>query len=181
MSTFSASRQQRGSSLLVVLVLLTVLLVGALSMARMTESSTLIAGNISTKNGAMQASEVGVTEAFIAIQAIANVEANVGTWYFASQQADDAAGMPAGIDWTKAPTQAVGQFQVAYVVDRLCTAPLPVTNPNAQCVLKKMPAAGSAKAGIEALDSPAATEYRVTVSVTGPKSTQTFVQALAFR
>jgi Tfp pilus assembly protein PilX len=140
-----------------------------------------VVGNIADKDAALQASEAGVAEGNQAISALTNFELTQPARYFASKLTDDASGLPifpAGSSWGQAPTMTVGKFQVAYVVERYCQLPLPVVNASLQCALKAQPASGSAKSGQETMDAPLAMQYRITVSVTGPKSSQAFVQTL---
>lgn len=172
---------QKGASLIIVLVMLTVLLLGALSMARLNETSTLIAGNIAFKGSAIQASEVGISEAFSALTAITNEEQNQGHWYFPTILGDDASGLPSSVDWTQSSALKVGPFDVHYIVERQCTGTAPVLDINAQCVIKRIPTTASAKAGLEALDTAASKQYRITVFVSGPKNTNTFVQSMVVR
>lgn len=171
-------RSQQGASLLIVLVMLMVLLLGALSMARLNESTSMIVGNIAFKDASVQASEVGISEAFAKLMTVENLEQDQGGWYFATSQGDDAAGLPVGPDWTQAGNLHVGKFEVRYLVERLCTGVLPIQDLNAQCVIKKLATAGSAKAALETLETPAARQYRITVFVTGPKNTKTHVQTM---
>ena len=63
-------RSQRGVTILVVLVLLAVMLLGGLAMARMTEIGTLASGNTAFREASLQASEVGLNEAYAALQAV---------------------------------------------------------------------------------------------------------------
>lgn len=172
---------QRGASLIIVLVMLTVLLFGALSMARLNETSILIAGNVAFKDSAMQASEVGISEAFVSIDSIIDEEKNQDAWYFASLQGDDASGLPLNMDWTKVPNVKVGAFDVRYVVERQCTGPMPVQDIFANCVIKPVATVSSAKAGLESLESTASKQFRITVFVSGPKNTQSFVQSMVER
>ena len=174
-------RTQRGASLIIVLVVLTVLLLGAVSMARLNETSNLIAGNIAFKDSALQASEIGISEAFANLDTIADDETNQDGWYYASMQGDDATGLPADVDWKAAAHNAVGSFTVSYVVERQCVGPTPVLDLNAQCVIKKLPTTQSAKAGMESTETAAAKQYRITVFVTGPKNTTTYVQTMVVR
>lgn len=176
---------QDGASLLVVLVLLTVMLLSVVSLARMGEASTLIAGNIATKDAALQASEVGVADAYAAIQAraTADFDADDAAWYRATylRANDDAtSGLPgaAVVDWSSSAlnSKAVGGYTVRYVVERMCAA-TPVTDVNHQCMVKKAYAGNSGKAGTEDLESEPGMQYRVTVNVAGPRSSSTFVQA----
>lgn len=173
--------KQQGASLIIVLVMLTVLLFGALSLARLNETSTLIAGNIAFKDGGLQASEVGLSEAFNAIKTITNEEQDQPNWYFATLEGDDSSGIPKGIDWAKTPIVKVGAFDVHYVVERQCAGVLPVQDINAQCVIKRIPMTASAKASFESLETAASKQFRITVFVTGPKNSKTFIQSLVVR
>lgn len=112
--------RQRGITMVVVLLLMTVMLLGGLALARITESSILVSGNVAVKEASVQASEVGLNTAQAALIALANENANSGTWYSATMLPVDANGIPA-IDWSTTPTVNVGRFTVTYAVDRMCT------------------------------------------------------------
>ena len=73
-----APASQRGNSVVLVLILLSVMLVGALAMARMAEVSTLAGGNAAASDAAMQASEVGLNTAFAAVRGMAGEDAVLG-------------------------------------------------------------------------------------------------------
>jgi type IV pilus assembly protein PilX len=174
--------RQRGTSLIVVLVLLTVLLLGAMSMAKVTQTSTLVAGNIATKSASLQASEIGLSEAFVQLKALTAPDTGNGSWYFATRQADLDTVAPT-VDWSNAMEVTTGAptgYRVRYFVDRLCTV-TPVVDENNQCFSKRIGMVGSAEAGTESLDTPASVQYRLTVSVEGPKETRSFVQQFATR
>jgi hypothetical protein len=114
------------------------------------------------------------------VQAIADEENNAGNWYFAKSQTLDASGVPTSANWGSAPEVTVGRYSVRYVVERLCTGTGAITDPVRQCVNKiKKPIQSYTTA--ERPDPPAAKLFRVTVRVTGPRDTQTFVQSLLTR
>lgn len=171
-------KSQKGASLIIVLVLLSVMLLGIASLAKMGDASSLVAGNVAQNEAALNASEVGVSEAYAALDALTTPDTSVANWYFATKQADDSAGLPTGIMWSNMRSKTVGTFTVRYLVERLCSV-TPVTDYNNQCSLKKAYAANSTKTGTEELESTAGVQYRITVNVTGPKDLNTFVQALA--
>jgi len=168
---------QRGVTILIVLVLLTVMLLGGLALARMTEIGTLAAGNSAFRDAAMQASEIGLNEAYAQVRAIGDENVAVGTWYRPSTMATDTHGLPV-VDWSTLPEIVVGQYSVRYVADRICEGALPVADALRQCLVKQMPQLSSADASKEKLDPPNAKQFRVTIRVTGPKNTQTWVQSL---
>ena len=171
--------RQRGTSTLVVLVVLTVMLVGSLALARITEVATLANGNVATADAAVQASEVGVNTAFGAVKTLASENDNNGGWYFATMQPVDASGIPT-VAWTAAPEVVVGQYRVRYVVERMCSVAA-LTDTLSQCLVKQKPQTSSAREGAEQLEPPNSRQFRVTVRVMGPKDTQAWVQAMVTR
>ena len=162
--------------MIVVLVLPSVLLMGALALARLTEVGTLAAGNESYREASIQASAVGMNTAYLAVRNITDEDQSIAGWYWSTTQAVDSNGIPS-LSFDSAPELLVGNYRVRYVVDRLCNT-TPVTNTLLQCLVKQIPQAESSKAGGESVDPPNARQYRVTVRVTGPKNTQTWTQGL---
>jgi type IV pilus assembly protein PilX len=172
---------QRGVTMLVVLVLLSVMLLGGMALAKLTEVGTLASGNSAYREASLQVSEVGLNTAFARSRNdIANEDANLGGWYYATAQDTDAEGRPQ-VDFDAAPTVVVGNYTIAYVAERLCEGALPVTEPMRQCLLKQVPQIESADASREKPDPPTSRQFRVTIRVTGPKDTQTWVQSLITR
>ncbi len=165
-------------TMLVVLVLMTVMLFGALALARMTEIGSMAAGNSAYREASLQASEIGLNTAFAAVRAIPVLNENdaAGDWYYSQTHAADTNGLPT-VDWNAAPSVAMGAYTVRYVAERLCTVAV-VANPLRECLVKQVPVTKSARDGVEELDPPNSRQYRVTIRVTGPKDTTTFVQAL---
>lgn len=176
-------RNQQGASLIVVLVLLTVLLFGVVSLARMGDAATLMAGSTASQSAALAASEVGLAEAAAALDTLADPETEEVEWYSPVKLTDDAAGLPDGLAWAIKRSKVVGQYTVRYQVERLCTGvlPVPATERSARCAIKKGSASesGSSKAGTEALAADTQIQYRTTVFVLGPKETTVYVQALS--
>jgi type IV pilus assembly protein PilX len=175
-----APRPQRGVTMLVVLVLLSVMLLGAMSLARLTEIGTLASGNTATREAAMQASEIGLNTAYQAVRNLADENTSITAWYSATEVAKDAYGLPTGVNWTNAPAVTVGPMTVQYVAERACTT-TPVTDALRQCLVKQVPQQASRDASREALAPPNSRQFRITVRVTGPKGTQTWVQSLVTR
>jgi len=171
-------KKQKGSSLIVVLVALALLLLGAASLARVNNTTGLLAGNLASKESSRQAAEIGVSTAFAQLIALTNLEANSASWYFALA---GEAEVPAESRWEAAPEIEAGPFTVRYLVERLCEGALPVTDPGRQCFVRSMPAEGSAKAGAEVIESPPSMQFRISVRAEGVKGTSTLVQVLANR
>ena len=171
-------RMRRGVTMLMVLLLLSVMLLGGMALARMTEIGTLAAGNSSYREASLQASEVGLNTAYAAVRTVANnvEDANVGNWYWSTIQPADAAGIPT-VNWAAAPEVMAGIYSVRYVIERMCNT-TPVTHTLRQCLVKQVPQIESSRVGQEALEPPNSRQFRITVRVTGPKETQTWVQSL---
>jgi len=167
---------ERGVTMLIVLVLLSVMLLGGLALARLTEVGTLASGNSAYHQAAMAASEIGLNSAFVAVKALGDENTSVTGWYSAIALAKDTNGLP-NVDWTAAPALSVGALTVNYVAERACIV-TPVTDPLRQCLVKQDPKPGSRVAGPEPLDPPNARQFRITVRVADAKGTQVFVQSL---
>jgi Tfp pilus assembly protein PilX len=170
--------------MLVVLILLTVMLLGALAMARHLESATVAAGNTAMRDSALQASEVGLNTAFQAVQGLADLAAEnnaAGTWYWPTPQAADASGVPQ-INWNSAPEVTVGNNSVRYVVERVCGVAV-VTDPMRECLVRLPPdnSMNSAQFQDNKLEATSSRQFRITVRVVGPKDTTVFVQSLVTR
>jgi len=172
-------RAQRGVTMLVVLVLLSVMLLGGLAMARLSEVGTLATGNAAYHETALQASEVGLNTGWVAVRNLADDAIAVAGWYATTPVAKDANGIPT-VDWSLAPEVVVGQMSVRYVAERACSVAA-VTQVLRECLVKTVAQDDSRDATREKLDPPSAKQYRITVRVTGPKGTQTFVQSLITR
>jgi len=172
------SQGQRGVTMLVVLILLTVMLLGGLALARMTEVGTVAVGNAGFRNAALQATEVGLNTAFqnISAIAVADEDADAGNWYWSTNREQDANGLPV-VDWAQAPEITVGDYRVRYVAERVCTVAA-VVDPLLDCLVRQALVPTSADPTREKVDPPNSKQYRVTVRVTGPKETTTFVQSL---
>jgi Tfp pilus assembly protein PilX len=173
----AGGRHQRGVTMLVVLVLMSVMLLGGLALARMTEIGTLATGNSSFREASLQASEVGINSAYARVKTLTDEETNTGNWYWATIQTADTAGIPTTVDWANTPFDTVGPYTVRYAVERMCST-TPVTATLRQCLVKQIPQTNSGRFGQEELDPPNSRQFRITVRVTGPKDTETWVQSL---
>ncbi len=171
--------RQRGVTMLVVLVLMTVMLMGGIALARMTEIGTMAAGNSLFREVSLQASEVGLNNAFAQVSALPDESLDTGGWYWSTPQPVDTEGVPT-INWAGVPATNVGAYDVRVVAERLCSVAA-VTDRLAQCLVAQKSLPTSAAADTPTLDPPNATQYRITARVLGPKGTLTWVQALMTR
>ena len=69
----SFAQSQRGVSLIIVLVVLAVILVGSLALLRSSEVSSLVGGNVSFKEAATQATDIGISDAAKTLNAMVNM------------------------------------------------------------------------------------------------------------
>jgi type IV pilus assembly protein PilX len=168
---------QRGVTMVLVLLLMSAMLLGALALARITEVGTLAAGNSSFREASLQASEVGINNAYAAVKALTSQDANAGNWYWATMQTTDAAGIPA-VNWETVPEVLVGPYAVRHVVERMCST-TSVADPLRECLVKLAPVEGDRSAGGgDQIDPKNARQFRITVRVRGPKDTETWVQSM---
>ena len=181
----TCTRRQRGGSLFLVLIVLATLMLSGLALARMTDASTLLAGNLASRDAALQASEVGINEAYAQVKSLADEDgANTSTWYLRTLDASQSAqGLPQSVDWSRAPATSVGAMTVSYFVERVCDAgSATITDPAAQCLLKEidMPVNRSEDPADRSkqLENPQAKQFRITTRVIDQRNTTVFVQAL---
>ena len=173
---------QQGNALLVVLVMVLVLMLGAVAALRSSETSALVAGNSVFREATLQAADLGVTAAYAYVTALTAPDTAIANRYFPLRQTEDQYGMPSTVDWNGvAVIDLRAMYKVQYVVERLCSGALPVTDPVNQCVTDTQPAFGSNKLGSEAFSTPATIAYRVTVRTRGPKNAESYTQALVSR
>ncbi len=170
--------RQRGTSLLVVLVALSMLIIGGLALYQSAQTTMLASGAIAQQQAATAAADVGVNAATRYLVALGTPDTSDPNRYFAVQQPEDGNGLPA-IGWGPVPTQATGAFAVQYVLERLCDPPLPVADPAAQCSIgPNLDATASHRVGSAAYATAGKRYYRATVRVTGARNLELFTQAV---
>jgi type IV pilus assembly protein PilX len=180
--------KQRGVILIVSLVVLVAMMLAAAGLIRSTDTSNVIAGNISFQQGTLNASDAGVAAAVAQLQAAGAAglaSDNPNGTYYATMRALDAerqlsnvafdpatpAATPAALDWTSVPVARTvdTDYAVRVVIDRLCTdATTCVQDPPNSCSTQTV--------GIPCASLPP-THYRATIRVTGPRNTMSVTQA----
>jgi Tfp pilus assembly protein PilX len=168
---------EQGFALIMVMVLLAIMLIGALAMLRSSDASARVAGNISFQAAATKATDIGISEAARALDGMANTDVDIANTYFATRQPENGDGILSTVDWREVASTEVGNYSVRRVIERMCQT-TPVTDPTTQCMMYEQSSVGSNKAGALAYANPASLYYRITVRVTGPNNTTSFVQAL---
>lgn len=197
-------RKQRGASLFIALIALVSMTLAGIALVRSVDTSNLIAGNLAFRQAALHATDLGIEAAFNELGTIP-LEANWPSGctagrcnYYPSMCATDmdlgtgTKGVPTVIDWANVPvtpnSPVNGNYNVKYVIDRLCNAPLPlcngivpVTDIAGKCYAGDTTGIGTKKAGGVVFSGATAVYYRVTVRVEGPRKTTSMVQALISR
>ena len=180
---------QRGTSVLVVLVLLSVMLLGGITMARLSESTTLVSGNVSNNDISVQASEVGVNAAMANLSTVTNFDSEATepltnkVWYSPVIKSNKSAVAEDEAFWSNRPEVTVGQgsqFKIRYFAERLCTVAI-VTNPQTQCLLRVNASDALSADGMPQVAPISYRQYRITVRVEAPKQGYTFIQSVATR
>ncbi len=180
---------QRGSSLIITIIALATMLISALAVIRSTAGVQSTAGNTALKQLSLNAADVGILNSkndqvtgLLALAANSSLESTSIPSYFPVTQATDSNGLPV-INWNNvSKTTLTNGFTVQYVIERMCTAPVPITAANiaTQCMnLPVSSSGGSYKAGSGGgFISTAQIYYRTTIMVTGPKNALAFVQII---
>ncbi|WP_313953684.1 hypothetical protein [Accumulibacter sp.] len=188
---------QKGVILIITLIAMVALAIASIALLRGVDAGNVISGNMAFRQATLQAGDIGVEAAFNALPNItaASLDANIANQYYATRQTVDSGGVPIGVNWATVPCRnsagatvvcSAQAYQVKYVIDRLCdpTVPLPITNVSGNCYTQKLAGTsqgGSKKAGAVIFSTDDAIYYRITVQVSGPRNTQSYVQAIVNR
>jgi Tfp pilus assembly protein PilX len=198
--------RQRGVALFFALIALVAMSLAAIGLMRAVDASNVIAGNMAFKAATLNASDMGVEDAFDKLGTIVttSLEANYpagctdACTYYPTLRAPDARGIPtikemtaaspsagAAVNWSSVASVTLpaelAKYEVRYVIDRLCQGPAPVTDLQANCY-NEAPQGGGSKKSLGVVFSGTMTVYyRVTVRVVGPRNTLSYVQAVISR
>ncbi len=186
--------RQRGVVLIFSLIVLLILTIGAVALMRSMNSSLFSAGNLAFRRDLVNQGEQAVANVMAQFEAggpLVNSSVtnnNVPAFNYnattlpANQQgvpnallsdvAFAALGYPATNDIAGAPNSGV---TMRYVIDRLCNAPAG-TATSALCVQSSAIPTGGTHNRNTSVAPPTATVYRLSVRVSGPRSTQVFLQ-----
>lgn len=188
--------RQQGLVLFIALIVLVAMSLAGIALMRGVDTGTLIAGNLAFKQNTTSVGDLGVETArnWLLAQAatsLYNDNTSSGTAYFATMQSSlDLLGNDPGktdYNWNAAATVASppSGYSVRYVIHRLCDS---VGNPvSVNCI--KAAASGSTTAsgtkgaaayGSFAISVPTNAYYRITVRVTGPRNTLSYVQSVVY-
>lgn len=189
-----AARAQRGVALLIALLALVVLMIAAVALVRSMDTSSLVAGNLAFRRDLTNHGERGIAQALQllrtgALAAEASREApSQANNYSPTIWATDARGIPnvlldddqfaaaglTGADIVDAPAGVT----IRYVIDRQCEAGTAAFDA-ARCVAQatKGDVGGTAHLAQKKPGGELRPVYRISVRVTGPRGTQSFIQS----
>ncbi|HET7832104.1 MAG TPA: hypothetical protein VFK88_03980 [Gallionella sp.] len=189
----ASRRKQRGASLFIALIALVTMTLAGIALVRSVDTTNLIAGNLAFRQAALNATDIGIETAFSALDTIvttsldANWPSGCATGacnYYPTLQNTDTRGVPTVIAWASVPATTVNRdYQVKYVIDRLCNGPVPVADIAGNCYASagSVAGGGTKRAGGIVFSGAQEVYYRVTVRVEGPRNTTSMVQALLSR
>lgn len=186
--------RQEGLVLFIALIVLVAMSLAGIALMRGADTGTLIAANLAFKQNTTSVGDLGVESArnwLLGQAATALYNDNTSSGYYATMQSNlDLLGNDPGktdYNWSGATTvgTAPSGYAVRYVIHRLCDS---VGNPvSVNCV--KAAASGSTTAsgtkgaaayGQFAISVPTNAYYRITVRVTGPRNTLSYVQTVVY-
>jgi len=190
-----APGRQRGAALFIALIMLAVMILAAVSLIRTVDTAVVIAGNLSFKQASTTAADVALNNAsawLFAAGTAALQNDNPGQGYYATSNglnltADatwltTASALATGVDITAGVDSAGNQIQ--YVIQRMCRTAGAATT--ASCMFGAATSSSSSQAVKDATQSgsvialSASPMYRVTVKVSGPRNTVSYVQGFLY-
>jgi type IV pilus assembly protein PilX len=188
------AKQQQGVVLFIALIALVVMSLAAVALIRSVDTSTIIAGNLSSKQSATTSADSGVETAIAWMASLPDLTVlnadNAAQGYYSTQSVN-----PTTLSWNATNSQAAtGSSIVAgtdgsgntirYVIQRMCqNAGVPSAG---NCLLGAAIANGSSQSVVDATGAGANTStnqspvYRVTARVVGVKNTISFIQAFVY-
>jgi len=197
---------QRGVVLFIALIILVAMSLAGIALMRSVDTGTVIASNLAFRQNATYVGDLGIEAARswllnTATATLLETDSTANSYYATWGATIDLLGndtdaTTTAYDWsssgtsklvTAAPFTPPTGYEVRYVIQRLCKDPGSPSDPLATCV-KAAGTVGSASSGTKgaatygnyALGSPVAAVYRVTVRVTGPRNTRSYVQSVVF-
>ena len=183
--------RQRGVVLFIALIVMVAMSLAAIALIRSIDTTNAVVGNLAFRLASILPANGSIEQAAAALfptEDLANVDHIpdkrfnlIAENYFASRQVGEVQGVPVQLQ-KKSNFTLPKKFsdpngmEIAYVIERMCLAPGPVTEANCDLVPPKQVPGDTI--GDPSLKLPPAPFYRVTVRVDGPQNTTSFVQAM---
>jgi len=185
-----APRRQQGLVLFIALVVLVAMTLAGTALLRQLGAGLGIIGNLSFKENATQAGDLGVEAARLWLRDPANLAVltttNAAQGYYSDW---DTSFAPQAFVWSDATASAEisdgAGNAVRYVIHRLCNIPnLGVTAATQRCVTRNVEGSNSTKIGLDATTTPLSNTvqpyFRLTARASGPRSTLSYVQVIMY-
>lgn len=186
---FCSMQQQKGLVLFVALIALVAMSLAAAALVRSVDSGVLVAGNLAFKQSAIMSAETGIADAYKHINTnLASLDTSAAG-YFALF--DDAKDLKSNSTWGTGnsflvASDGISGNETRYILQRMCWAVgAPNDTPN-NCLTgdgTEAPNSQSVKTYTNLAPGPSSSQsvvYRVTVRVTGPKNTKSYLQAFVY-
>jgi len=192
-------RAQQGVVLFIALIVLVAMSLAGIALMRSVDTNVLVAGNLAFRQANTMYGDAGVEAARGWLSAnsglLSDNQPGGALHYWANWQTGlDFIGATAATsddyDWSQAASAAAPDpaFIIAYVIHRLCGNAGDPATPAANCMRTASGGAGGGTAGggtkgvvaygTQALPGTSTIYYRVTVRVSGPRNTLSYVQAI---
>lgn len=191
--------RQRGAVLFFALIALVVMTLAAVALIRSVDTNTLIAGNLAFKQSATSSGDGGVEAAITWLSNnVATLDnANAAAGYYNSVNQLPAMNLPS-LNWSAANSKSEGMDAagntVRYIIQRMCRhtgaadslVSTAIVADETNCLFSDAEISTSSKQALDAtqaggnLAGSGSPIYRVTVQVTGPRNTVSYVQAFVF-
>lgn len=187
--------RERGMVLIFALIVLVAMTIASIALVRSVDITTQIAGNLAFRQSGVQATDAGVENARKWLMAAPSLLNDVPPSYYSTWNggvtSTPAIFDPSTFDWSgksSLPIDAAGNT-ATYVVHRMCQSPGDPSDFTKNCITAPTSASGNSnqiKPGGDftctgnnctASNNP---YYRITVRVTGPRNTVTYVQAVIY-
>ena len=174
--------RQRGVVLIFTLIILLILTIGAVALMRSMNTSLFNAGNLAFRRDLVNQGELALTKVMTQFttgtlnSSGSTLADNAALNYYSTMLPTNNKGVPNLLLVSNPANQVAGVsgVTIAYVIDRLCQNPGPTIG--SQCVQASAAPLGGTANGTKAVSPPSATVYRLSVRVSGARSTQVFLQ-----
>jgi Tfp pilus assembly protein PilX len=182
--------RQRGVVLIFTLIVLLILTIGAVALMRSMNTALVGSGNLAFRRDLVNQGEYAVSQVMAEFQTGGDLSTSASTLsnvladnYSATMLPTNAEGVPTALLQNTLPTTVgthadlsgmTSDIQIRYVIDRLCSAT--GTPTGALCVQSSAAPTGGTAGNTATVKPPTATVYRLSVRVTGARSTQVFLQ-----
>lgn len=197
--------RQRGIVVVISLIVLVVMTLAAVGLIRSMDTATVVSHNLTFKQVSLQLGDIGTEAATNELAYFAGSSAdaafpsgcaaNGSCRYFPVMQTLSTLGVPATTNWSNVanissvtfPTTFNGLnalpsgYTVQYVVERLCTGTLPITNISSNCYSLAPEEGGSKKLGSPVFTTTESIYYRATIRVADAKGASTLTQVILRR